>query len=70
MPTRKEAEEFKEALQQEMLKIQNSNLPDKIKDELLNIYLEKWKAANEALLGLSKAKYYEKFRRLHSEPYT
>jgi hypothetical protein len=33
-------------------KIQNSNLPDKIKDELLNIYLEKWKAANEALLGL------------------
>jgi hypothetical protein len=52
MPTRKEAEEFKEALQQEMLKIQNSNLPDKIKDELLNIYLEKWKAANEALLGL------------------
>ena len=52
MPTRKEAEEFKEALQQEMLKIQNSNVPDKIKDELLNIYLEKWKAANEALLGL------------------
>ena len=52
MPTKKEAEEFKEALQQEMLKIQNSNLPDKIKDELLNIYLEKWKAANEALLGL------------------
>lgn len=52
MPTRKEAEEFKEALQQEMLKIQNSNLPDKIKDELLNIYLDKWKAANEALLGL------------------
>ena len=52
MPTRKEAEEFKEALQQEMLKIQNSNLPDKIKDELLNIYLEKWKAANEARLGL------------------
>ena len=49
MPTRKEAEEFKEALQQEMLKIQNSNLPDKIKDELLNIYLEKWKAANEEL---------------------
>jgi hypothetical protein len=52
MPTRKEAEEFKEMLQKEMLEIQNSNLPDNIKDELLNIYLDKWKAAHEALLGL------------------
>ena len=52
MPTRKEAEEFKEMLQNEMLEIQKSNLPDNIKDELLNIYLDKWKAAHEALLGL------------------
>ena len=52
MPTRKEAEEFKEMLQNEMLELQKSNLPDNIKDELLNIYLDKWKAAHEALLGL------------------
>ena len=52
MPTRKEAEDFKEMLQQKMLEIQSSNLPDNIKDKLLNIYLDKWKAAHEALLGL------------------
>ena len=52
MPTRKEAEEFKEMLQQKMLEIENSDLPKNIKEELINIYLDKWKAANEALLGL------------------
>ena len=35
-----------------MLEIENSDLPKNIKEELINIYLDKWKAANEALLGL------------------
>ena len=52
MPTRQEAEEFKKMLQQKMLEIEKSNLPENIKDELLNLYLDKWKMAHEALLGL------------------
>lgn len=52
MPTRNEAEEFKKMLQQKMLEIEKSNLPENIKDELLNLYLDKWKMAYEALLGL------------------
>ena len=35
-----------------MVHIAESNLPDHIKDEILNEALDKWKAAHEALLGL------------------
>ena len=35
-----------------MLEIEKSDLPDKVKDELLNLYIDKWKDANDALLGL------------------
>ena len=52
MPTRKEAEEYKRKLERLMVHIAESKIPDHIKDELLNEALEKWKAANEALLGI------------------
>jgi hypothetical protein len=52
MPTRKEAEEYKRVLERNMIRIATSDLPDHIKDEMLNVALDKWKAANEALLGL------------------
>ena len=35
-----------------MVRIAESHLPDRIKDEMLNEALDKWKAANEALLGI------------------
>lgn len=52
MPTKKEAEEYKRMVEQMMLEIETSDLPDKVKDELLNLYIDKWKDANDALLGL------------------
>ena len=52
MPTRKEAEEYKRTLERNMVRIAESDLPDRIKDELLNEALDKWKAAHEALLGI------------------
>lgn len=52
MPTRKEAEEYKRTLERNMVRIAESDLPDRIKDEMLNEALDKWKAANDALLGI------------------
>ena len=52
MPTKKEAEEYKKMLEQKMLEIEQSDLPDRIKEKLLNLYIDKWKSAYEALLGL------------------
>ncbi len=52
MPTRKEAEEYKRILERNMVRIAESDLPDRIKEELLNEALNKWKAVNEALLGI------------------
>lgn len=52
MPTKKEAEEYKRMVERMMLEIEKSDLPDKVKDELLNLYIDKWKDANDALLGL------------------
>ena len=52
MPTRKEAEEYKKALEVNMVKIAKSDLPDYIKNRMLNKALEKWEAANNALQGL------------------
>lgn len=52
MPTRKEAEEYKRTLERNMVRIAESDLPDRIKDEMLKEALDKWKAANEALLGI------------------
>lgn len=52
MPTKKEAEEYKRRLEVNMIRIAESDLPDNIKDELLNEALGKWKMANEALLGI------------------
>ncbi len=52
MPTKKEAEEYKRTLERNMVRIAESDLPDRIKEEMLNEALEKWKAANEALLGI------------------
>ena len=52
MPTRKEAEEYKRKLERIMVRIAESDLPDRIKDEMLNEALDKWKAAHEALLGI------------------
>ena len=52
MPTRKEAEEYKLRLEKLMVRIAESDLPDNIKDKILNKALEKWNVAHEALLGL------------------
>lgn len=35
-----------------MVRIAESNLPDRIKEELLNEAIEKWKTTNEILLEL------------------
>lgn len=52
MPTRKEAEEYKRILERNMVRIAESDLPARIKEDMLNEALDKWKAANEALLGI------------------
>lgn len=52
MPTRKEAEEYKRTLERNMTRVAESNLPASIKEEMLNEALDKWKAVNEALLGI------------------
>ena len=52
MPTRKEAEEYKRILERNMVRIATSNLPENIKDEMLNEALDKWKVAYETLLGI------------------
>ena len=52
MPTRKEAEEYKRILERNMVRIAESDLPDYIKDEMLNEALDKWKVVHESLLGI------------------
>lgn len=52
MPTRKEAEEYKRVLERNLVRIATSDLPEHIKDEMLNEALDKWKVAHEALLGI------------------
>ena len=52
MPTREEAEEYKQRLEHAMQRIIDSKLPQWMKDELINEALDKWKAANDALFGL------------------
>ena len=52
MPTRKEVEEYKRILERNMVRIAESDLPDYVKDEMLNVALDKWKSAHEALLGM------------------
>lgn len=52
MPTRKEVEEYKKRMERIMMAIENSTIPDELKNKLLNEYLEKWKTAYETLLGL------------------
>lgn len=52
MPTRKEAEEYKHILERNMVRIAESDLPDSIKDEMLNEALDKWKVAHESLPGI------------------
>lgn len=42
MPTRKEAEEYKRVLERNMVRIATSDLPEHIKDEMLNEALDKW----------------------------
>lgn len=52
MPTRKEAAEYKRKLEVLMSSVVDSDLPTHIKEKILNEALDKWKAANEALLGI------------------
>ncbi|MBQ3751999.1 MAG: hypothetical protein II864_00460 [Prevotella sp.] len=52
MPTRKEAEEYKRILERNMVRIATSDLPDHIKDEMLNEALDKWRVVHESLLGI------------------
>ena len=41
MPTRKEVEEYKRILERNMVRIAESDLPDYVKDEMLNMALDK-----------------------------
>ena len=43
MPTRKEAEEYKRILERNMVRIAESDLPDNIKDDMLNEALDNTK---------------------------
>jgi len=52
MPTRKEAEEYKRILERNMVRIAQSDLPDYMKEEMLNVALDKWKAVHESLQGI------------------
>lgn len=52
MPTRKEAEEYKQRLEDNMQLILHSKLPKHVKDKLIGNALDKWKAVQDALKGL------------------
>ena len=52
MPTRKEAEEYKRQIEQMLRALAEWDTKSPKKDELINAYIDKWKAAHEALLGL------------------
>ena len=52
MPTWKEVEEYKKRMERILMAIENSTLSDEWKEKLMNEYLERWKTAQETLLGL------------------
>ena len=52
MPTRKEAEEYKQKAELMLKKIAKWDTNSPVKDKLLDEYLDKWKAAHEVLLGI------------------
>ena len=52
MPTRKEAEEYKRRIEKTLIELAKWDSNSPLKDKLINDYLDKWKAAHEALLGL------------------
>lgn len=52
MPTRKEVEEYKRQIEQMLRVLAEWDTKSPKKDELINEYIDKWKAAQEALLGL------------------
>ena len=52
MPTRKEVEEYKRQIEQMLRVLAGWDTKSPKKDELINEYIDKWKAAQEALLGL------------------
>lgn len=52
MPTREEAEEYKRQIEQMLKALAEWDTKNPVKDKLINEYIDKWKAAHEALLGL------------------
>lgn len=52
MPTKKEAEEYKRRIEQILKALADWDTKNPEKDKLINEYLDKWKAAHEALMGL------------------
>lgn len=52
MPTRKEAEEYKKRIEGILKMLANWETNSPTKSKLIDEYLEKWKRAYEALLGL------------------
>ena len=52
MPTRKEAEEYKQRVEKMLTELAKWDTNNPLKDKLINDYLDKWKAVHEALLGL------------------
>ena len=52
MPTRKEAEEYKKRIEKTLSELVKWETYSPLKDKLINEYLDKWKAAHEALLDM------------------
>ncbi|MCH5312126.1 MAG: hypothetical protein J1E57_09265 [Prevotella sp.] len=52
MPTIEEAEEYKRQIEQMLKALAEWDTKKPVKDKLINEYIDKWKAAHEALLGL------------------
>jgi len=52
MPTRKEAEEYKKRVEKTLSELVKWKTYSPLKDKLINEYLDKWKAAHEALLDM------------------
>jgi len=52
MPTRKEVEEYKQRIEKTLTELAKWNTYSPLKDKLIDEYLDKWKAAHDALLGM------------------
>jgi hypothetical protein len=52
MPTRKEAEEYKRRMEEMLNKLAKWDTSNPVREKLIDEYLDKWKAAHEALLDL------------------